>query len=94
LIFRSDPTGNTSLGGSIDDTKGKPFAAIYFKPEAGNDGGNELEYLFEKLTGLPSNLYPDYVRLGMTQTSQPKWKIKVTGNDEAIIRLLLPHPAG
>ncbi len=94
LIFRSDPTGNTSVGDRIDGAKGKPFAAIYFKPVADNDGGDELEYLFEKLTGLPRTLYPDYDRSGTKQESAPKWKIKVTGSDRAIITLLLPHPAG
>jgi hypothetical protein len=90
-IVRSDPTVNRSVLDRVDATHGKPFAAIYFKPKAELYGDEALAYLFEKLTGLPRELYPNYDRLGMTRGSEPKWKIKVTGSDEEIIKLISPH---
>jgi hypothetical protein len=72
---------------------GKPFAAIYFTPNKDLSGDDTLVYLFEKLTGLPKELYPDYDTLATKGSSELQWKIKVTGNDAAIIKLLSPDTA-
>jgi len=92
VIFPSDPTEKRSIPLG-DETHGKPFAAIYFAPKMDLYGEEKLAYLFKKLTGLPRELYPDFERLGMKGRSEPQWKIKVTGSDEAIIKLLSPDSA-
>ena len=55
-------------------------------------GDDTLAYLFERLTGLPRDLYPGLGQLDTKGSSDPKWKIKVTGTDKAIIQLLSQSP--
>ena len=90
LIFHSDPVADQSVQDRVAATHGKPFGAIYFTPKAELYDDDALAYLFEKLTGLPRESFPDYERLS-PPGSEPKWKVKVTGSDDQIIKLISPQ---
>jgi hypothetical protein len=73
---------------------GKQYAAVYFTPNQDVVGADTLVYLFVKLTGLPRELFPDDGDIDIVKgKSEPHWKIKVTGSDTAIIKLLSPDSA-
>jgi hypothetical protein len=91
LVLRCDPSEKRP---ELYPPADKPFEAIYFDPRHDADnsdiGDETLGYLFHKLTGLPMNLYPDYERLDMDKKPLPHWKIKVTGTDKVIAKLIAP----
>jgi len=91
LILRCDPSEKRP---ELYPPANKPFTAIYFDPPHDSDnadiGDETLGYLFQKLTGLPIALYPDYERLDMDKKPLPHWKIKVAGTDKKIAKLVAP----
>ena len=83
-----------------DDAKNlEPFAKLSFALkdnldtiELNDERQLEEPYLFEKLTGLPRDFYPDEEDSKLKDRIESKAKIKVTGTKEGI-KLLSPGPS-
>ena len=88
--FKSDTDGNGYL---ISDYHVLGLHEVKIQvtwKEQGADGDGELAYIFEKLTGLPWDLYPGYNRIDGVKNgnTEPTWQVKVTGDDPALVKLL------
>ena len=92
LVYRINLDEEIGLPRSSDTVKGRSFVAIYFTPNKSQSDAETLIYLFQKLTGLPTDLFPSRDSDIMKTNNNPNWKIKVTGTDEALIKLLSPAP--
>lgn len=85
IIYASD---TAKKGATSYNTRVTSFAAIYSTPDKNSNGDEIIVYLFEKLTGLPRELFPGYDDASEKGKSQPHFKI--TGTDQTLVKLLSP----